>query len=345
MFTISHKYIHPWLSVKIDGHISSELELSLGTPQGSRLSPLLFSIIMADLDLWVNKSFLSNFADDTQTCVIANTPEELKEITSEESKAVLNFFSGINLLNNPSKAALIVNSKGSACKMSIDDIGGKTLESKDNEKLLGLRINSSLDWKSHINYLTSTLNQRTAMLKRIKQRVPIETLKTIADAIWNSKLRYGIAVYYKPRLTNNDEKCTIQEPLQVLQNDMIRELFGYKRKDRVNMDSLRAAQKMLSVNQIACYHILLETFNILVKNSSPQIKEKIKHRENTRYDMRSNEKGDLNVIEKPKKSCVGFTYLSSKLWNMLPEEYRKITSPELFKSKIKTWIIESEIPS
>ena len=142
------------------------------------------------------------------------------------------------------------------------------------------------------------------MLKRIKQRVPIETLKTIADAIWNSKLRYGIAVYYKPRLTNNDEKCTIQEPLQVLQNDMIRELFGYKRKDRVNMDSLRAAQKMLSVNQIACYHILLETFNILVKNSSPQIKEKIKHRENTRYDMRSNEKGDLNVIEKPKKSCV-----------------------------------------
>ena len=111
------------------------------------------------------------------------------------------------------------------------------------------------------------------------------------------------------------------------------------------MDRLRASQNMLSVNHIACYHILLETFNILKKNSSPQIKEKIKHRENTRYDMRSNKKGDLTIIEKPKKSCVGFTYLSGKLWNMLPEEYRKITSPELFKSKIKTWIIESEIPT
>ena len=27
---------------------------------------------------------------------------------------------------------------------------------------------------------------------------------------------------------------------------------------------------------------------------------------------------------------------------MLPKEYRKITSPDLIKSKIKTWIIESE---
>ena len=100
-----------------------------------------------------------------------------------------------------------------------------TVKSKDEEKLLGLRINSSLDWKSHINYLCNILKQRIALLKRIKLRVPTETLRVIADAIFNAKLRYGIAVYFKPRLNEEDESCKIQEPLQVPQNDMLRELF------------------------------------------------------------------------------------------------------------------------
>ena len=257
---------------------------------------------MADLDLWVQKSFLSNYADDTQTCVIADTPEELREIVEEESKAVLNFFSGINLCNNADKAALLVNSKGSGKQMTIDDIGGKSVKSKDQERLLGLQVNSNLDWKSHINYLCNKLKQRLALLRRIKLRVPRETLRIISEAIFFSKLRYGIAVYYLPRLTENDEKCTVQECLQVVQNDMVRELFGHRRKDRINMQTLREKHNMMSVNQLACYHILIETFNILYNDSSPQILEKIGHRENKRYEMRSNVREDLHIIEKPKKA-------------------------------------------
>ena len=89
---------------------------------------------------------------------------------------------------------------------------------------------------------------------------------------------------------------------------------------------------------------MIETFNILHKNSSPQIEAKIRHRENTRYEMRSNAKGDLHIIDRPKKSCVGFTYIAGKLWNMLPEDIRKIEMEDPFKSRIKTWVRES-IPS
>ena len=99
--------------------------------------------------------------------------------------------------------------------------------------------------------------------------MPFETLSIIAESIFNAKLRYGIAVYFKPRLSEGDEICKIQEPLQVLQNDMLRELFGHKRADKVNMEKLRKNQGMLSVNQPASYHILIETFNILNRNSSP----------------------------------------------------------------------------
>ena len=331
--------------VRIGQSISSEVELTLGTPQGSRLSPLLFSIIFADLDLWIDRSTLSNFADDTQSCIIADTQEELEEIVKEESRAVLNFFNGINLVNNPDKAALLYNAKGKASQITIDGIGGETVESKEREKLLGLQINSGLDWKTHIHNLCSTLKQRLGMLRRIKQRMPKEKLRLVADAIFNSRIRYGIAVFYKPRLTQEEETCTIQEPLQVLQNDMIRELFGHRRKDRINVQKLRDELKMLSVNQLACYHVLLETFNILKKNSSPQIEAKIRPKENINYQMRSFKKGDLKIIDKPKKTCLGFTYVSAKLWNMLPEDIRKSDKPGQFKAKIKSWITAVIPPS
>ena len=60
--------------------------------------------------------------------------------------------------------------------------------------------------------------------------------------------------------------------------------------------------------------------------------------------MRSNYKGDLHVINKPLKSCTGFTYIAGKLWNMLPEDVRRIPEPDPFKLQIKAWIKES-IPS
>ena len=101
---------------------------------------------------------------------------------------------------------------------------------------------------------------------------------------------------------------------------------------------------MLSVNQLACYHFLIETFNILNNKSSPQIEEKIRPRENTRYNMRSNAKGELHIIDKPLKSCTGFTYMAGKLWNLLPDEIRRISKPDPFKIRIKAWISET-IPS
>ena len=99
--------------VEVDGKISSDQEINIGTPQGSRLSPLLFIILMADLDLWTENSTLSNFADDTQSIVIHENRDSLLEITSKEANNVIKFFGINNLVNNAEKAAVLYNSKGS----------------------------------------------------------------------------------------------------------------------------------------------------------------------------------------------------------------------------------------
>ena len=78
----SRKWMETYLTGRsqittVGGRFSDPVDLCYGTPQGSRLSPLLFIIIMADLDLWTADSKLSNFADDTQSVVIKEDKESL----------------------------------------------------------------------------------------------------------------------------------------------------------------------------------------------------------------------------------------------------------------------------
>ena len=257
-------------SVIVDGQLSSQLEINIGTPQGSRLSPLLFVIMMADLDLWVNQSYLTNFADDTQSIVISDTKENLISTTKAESSAVISFFSANNLVNNSDKASLMYNSKGLDDKIELD-IGSKNIKSKDSEKLLGLQVSSKLDWKAHTDKICRKLKQTMGILNRIQYKIPKNKLLLVAEAIFNSKIRYGIAIYFKPRLNMDDPLCKDSRNIQILQNDMIRIIRGLKRSDKINMARIRKQIGMMSVNQMACYHILMETYNIIQNGSSEDI--------------------------------------------------------------------------
>ena len=93
----SIKWMESYLSnrkqmVEVSGKISSVQETNIGTPQGSRLSPLLFIILMADMDLFAKNSIISNFADDTQSVHISENRESLIETTRNESNNIIKFF-------------------------------------------------------------------------------------------------------------------------------------------------------------------------------------------------------------------------------------------------------------
>ena len=130
--------------------MSSSQEMNIGTPQGSRLSPLLFLCLIADLELWTENSVLSNFADDTQSIIISDNTEKVLEIATKEANSVVSFFGSNNLVNNTDKAALLYNSKGKSGKISAQIIGNEIINSTYSEKLLGLHINSDFQWNTHV---------------------------------------------------------------------------------------------------------------------------------------------------------------------------------------------------
>ena len=189
---------------------------------------------------------------------------------------MINFFNSNGLVNNADKAAVLYNSKGKSDVITIENIGGENLTSTYSEKLLGIHINSDFVWSTHIDKLSIELKKRIGLLRRIRYRVTKEKINLIAEAIFNRLLRYGVAVFLKPVYDEEDLKCRKlpqnTNVLQTLQNSMIRVIYGLKIQNRVNMKYVREKIKMMSVNQIAVYHTLLEAYNVMSHLSSKQIK-------------------------------------------------------------------------
>ena len=70
----------------------------------------------------------------------------------------------------------------------------------------------------------------------------------VAESIFNSKVRYGIALYLNPTFETEDvkaRKLSVEaSKLQVIQNSMLRTIFNYRLLDKVNMETLRNNIKM-----------------------------------------------------------------------------------------------------
>ena len=254
-------------------------------------------------------------------------------------------FTANNLVNNADKAALLYNNKRKADDITLE-VAGESISAKTEEKLLGLQISSSMNWKAHIELLKKKMSQKLGILRRLKSKIPGSKLEIVAQAFFTSVARYGIAVYFKPRLYN-DPMCGEQDKLQVIQNKMFRLLTGTKIEDKVRVEKLAKDLNQMSMNQMSCYHILVETYNIINFETSMKIRNKLLP--NNPHSTR------LTVPLFKKDSCRSFSYYAAKLWNLLPLEIRSNGMPKSgldkraedsrlnsFKTEIKKWILGTD---
>ena len=96
---------------------------------------------------------------------------------------------------------VVYNSKGKGDIITLENIGGEQLTSLDedeSEKLLGIQISRDFSWKLHVDKLAVELKKRMGLMRRIRNRIFRSKLLMVAEAIFNSKTRYGIALYLNP---------------------------------------------------------------------------------------------------------------------------------------------------
>ena len=321
--------------VRVGGALSSALGLESGVPQGGILSPIIFTLYTADMELWLNNSKLFNFADDTTTDTKGTVPLNIKRNLENDAVNILQFMASNGLVANQAKTEFLVLNDRDKKNTSLKEIrvGDVTVPRTTHTKLLGVIIEESQGWSRHLAGLEKSLNQRLFLIRRISRQIPHDKIIGIVHCLWMSKLRYGLQLCTKTRLLSTDKTQISLKSLQSTQNRMLRMLNGTTIKDKINSGILLEKFGLLSVNQLSAKIKLIEGWKIVHKENYPLTLEPY-HTESNRDGQHSLRLQHNRVFWdscKYVKSETSFHIDTAKLWNNAPSDVRN--APNLYAAK------------
>ena len=132
--------------------------------------------------------------------------------------------------------------------------------------LLGIRFQDNQKWTSQIygkGGLLAALNSRLYIIRRMRSHLSKASVLKLVDGIFMSKVRYGLQLYGKVRMNEEDQISGDLKEIQLVQNNLLRLLNKTGRKDKVSIKSMLDRFQMSSVNQLNAQIKLLEIWKLV----------------------------------------------------------------------------------
>ena len=174
--------------VKINRLYSDKIRINMGIVQGSALGPTLFSIMASDLRPVSEHIELVKYADDMTLLI----PEEYEEYFNIEILNLKSWAKENNLTIN------FVKTKGMNIlrpyMLCRNDLNLEDIEFVSVFKLLGISVDSKINFSVHVSKILSQCNQRLYLLKLLKnQGMSIKSLHTVYQSLIVNRITYGIS--------------------------------------------------------------------------------------------------------------------------------------------------------
>jgi hypothetical protein len=232
-----------------------------------------------------------------------------------EAKKTFTFYASNSLVANPGKTVLmIIHPKGKNADTKREIVlEDQIVVESPCERILGVSMKNDLTWTSHILKVKQKVNNGLFTLRRLKSCLSQKSLKIIADGLIMSHLRYCSSTYLSDKIRIQEADPTTNEikNLQILQNKMLRIISGVHLMDKVSIKSLLDRNNMFSINQMACFAILMDTWKSLnLGTLGPE--PSFKTRSSARY------KNYLQGNADPKS----FISMASKLYNLCSARFK-----------------------
>ena len=160
--------------VIVNGFRSNPHPVISGVPQGSVIGPLLFLILIGDIDSEVVSSFLSTFADDTRVSKGIADEADITRLQTDLN-SIYQWTNDNNMKLNDSKLELLRYGLNEPLRERTHYVApdGSFIEEKVTVKDLGVQMSNDGSFTAHVNKITQSARDMCSwILRTFKSRSP-----------------------------------------------------------------------------------------------------------------------------------------------------------------------------
>ena len=166
--------------VIVEGTKSEPVAVRSGVPQGSVIGPLLFLILLQDIDSKTNFSHVASFADDTRVLSGIKDNEDVRNLQSDLIK-VFEWAQDNNAKFNPDKFECVRYGANANLKQSTayTSCTGTQIECSEHVRDLGVTLSSDATFTEHISRTTVSASLKCSWILRTfrtREKLPLITL-------------------------------------------------------------------------------------------------------------------------------------------------------------------------
>ena len=268
--------------------------------------------------------------------------ETLEKKLNEKYTALANYMNSNRLKLNDDKTHLLIMTTSQ--KQRLMNIQVKITTSTEEikpirtEKLLGVHIQNDLKWSEYIQNneksLIRQLNTRLNALKQIGSAATFKTRLMVANGIFCTKLIFQISLW-------GGAADYLLCSLQIIQNKAARQVT--QRDKYTPIVELLCQCGWLSVKQLVFYHSVIQLYKSKQTSFPKYISDKLNLEFPYNTRLAGSESVRMGTAFKAKLALTERSFLnrSTVNFNQLPTELRQIQKIEVFKKKLKQWVIQN----
>ena len=196
--------------------------------------------------------------------------------------------------------------------------------------MLGIKIDSNLNFEEHVSTLCRKANQKLHALARISKYIGPPKRRIIMKAFVTSQFNYCPLVWMcHSRTLNNKINYLHERALRIAYNDKVstfQELLNQDKSVTIHIKNIQIlATEIYKVKNGMAPAILNDVFSF---NNSPV------------YSLRSGDCLNRTNTRTTHYGIESISNIGAKIWNILPNDIKISPSLNIFKRKIKQWVPE-----